>query len=218
MSGEFVTFPLRSGELLSLPEAGVRVWGLGGEPLGLEPGSTYWVMITGGPVRCAFGADRFTLGAACYLVAAETGVLEGGIGMVIQLAGYRGLRQVGGPLEPTGRLRYVDGCSDTLLVCPPRFGEPCLNHLHLPADTDQSFHTHDSLRLGLIARGAGECRTAAGATPLSPGLGWWIPAGLRHAFRTAQSSLDVFAWHPDSDFGPTDGNHPMINRTRLSQA
>jgi hypothetical protein len=25
--------------------------------------------------------------------------------------------------------------------------------------------------------------------------------------------MDVIAFHPDSDFGPEDENHPMINRT-----
>ena len=25
--------------------------------------------------------------------------------------------------------------------------------------------------------------------------------------------MDVIAFHPDSDFGPTDIEHPMINRT-----
>ncbi|MSQ82944.1 MAG: hypothetical protein EXR77_08510 [Myxococcales bacterium] len=29
-------------------------------------------------------------------------------------------------------------------------------------------------------------------------------------------TLDVLAWHPDSDFGPTDQTHPMVNRTLLS--
>ena len=38
---------------------------------------------------------------------------------------------------------------------------------------------------------------------------------LRHSFATDTSALDVFAWRPDSDFGPTDAVHPMINRTRL---
>jgi len=69
------------------------------------------------------------------------------------------VRQFGGPLEATGRLRYVDGCSDTLLVCPPRLGEPCLNHLHIPPHTQQSEHFHPSLRIGVIARGAGVCHT-----------------------------------------------------------
>jgi hypothetical protein len=30
---------------------------------------------------------------------------------------------------------------------------------------------------------------------------------------TEDSHLDVIAYHPDTDFGPTDDNHPMINRT-----
>jgi hypothetical protein len=25
--------------------------------------------------------------------------------------------------------------------------------------------------------------------------------------------MDVIAWHPDSDFGPEDDDHPMVNRT-----
>jgi hypothetical protein len=25
--------------------------------------------------------------------------------------------------------------------------------------------------------------------------------------------MDVIAFHPDSDWGPTDGIHPMLNRT-----
>jgi hypothetical protein len=31
----------------------------------------------------------------------------------------------------------------------------------------------------------------------------------------SKSSLDVIAFHPDSDWGPTDGTHPMLNRTYL---
>ena len=59
------------------------------------------------------------------------------------------------------------------------------------------------------------CVTDERVVALRPGMGWFIPANLRHAFRTGPSSLDVIAWHPDSDFGPTDEDHPMINRTIL---
>ena len=34
-----------------------------------------------------------------------------------------------------------------------------------------------------------------------------------HCFRTEDSGMCVIAYHPDSDFGPTDDEHPMINRT-----
>src|SRR5262249_51232703 len=93
---------------------------------------------------------------------------------------------------------------------------PCLNHLHIPPHTAQSAHTHPSERIGVILRGSGECRTGSGAVyPLASGMGWRIPTGSVHSFFTTDDSLDVIAWHPDSDFGPTDENHPMINRTIL---
>lgn len=159
------------------------------------------------------GEDTVSLAAGSWFVAPGQTRVRGGRGVAIRVPDYLGMRQTGGPIEAVGRLRYIDGCTDTLLVCPPRLGEPCLNHLHVPPGTDQSFHVHPSARVGTIVRGAGRCLTDAGARDLSPGLGWIIPTGTRHAFRTTSSSLDVLAWHPDSDFGPTDENHPMLNRT-----
>lgn len=160
--------------------------------------------------------DRFDLRPGSWFVAPEGAVVSGGRGLAIITPGYRGLRQLGGPLEAMGRLRYIDGCTDTLLVSPPRLGDPCLNHLHIPADTRQSTHTHPSVRVGIIARGRGDCLTDAGRHPLEAGLGWIIGTGTRHAFHTTDASLDVMAWHPDTDVGPTDENHPMLNRTWLS--
>ncbi len=49
--------------------------------------------------------------------------------------------------------------------------------------------------------------------PLRPGMGWRIPTGCLHSFFTEAESLDVIAWRPDSDFGPTDDSHPMVSRT-----
>jgi hypothetical protein len=40
-----------------------------------------------------------------------------------------------------------------------------------------------------------------------------IPALGEHAFATSDDELTVIAYHPDSDFGPEDEDHPMINRT-----
>ena len=67
--------------------------------------------------------------------------------------------------------------------------------------------------LRLIARGAGWCVTPRGRYRIEAGLAWHIPAGVVHAFHTDEDALDVLAWHPDSDFGPRDEDHPMINRT-----
>lgn len=121
---------------------------------------------------------------------------------------------LGGPIEREGRLRYIDGCTDSLLIAPWRLGEPCLNHLHFPPGTDQTQHTHPSDRLGVVIRGSGWCVTPVAEYPLEAGMLWRIPAGGLHKFRTPDDSgMDVLAFHPDSDFGPTDRCHPMLNRT-----
>ena len=79
----------------------------------------------------------------------------------------------------------------------------------------QTGHTHPSERIGVIMAGRGRCRTPEATFDLQPGMGWRIPTGCLHAFSTESESLDVVAWHPDSDFGPTDEDHPMINRTDI---
>jgi quercetin dioxygenase-like cupin family protein len=83
----------------------------------------------------------------------------------------------------------------------------------LPAGTEQTRHTHPSDRIGIILRGRGICRTPEGETVLTGGMFWHIPAEHPHSFHTAVEDLDVLAWHPDSDFGPSHDAHPMVNRT-----
>lgn len=210
----FTPLAIRSGLLLDLGD--IQVWGWMEKPLTLPPGATAFGMVTTGQTQLRDAETRvFDLNAGMFFVLPDGGVARGGSGLVIVWAGYRGLRQIGGPLEATGRLRYIDGCSDTLLVCPPRLGDPCLNHLHIPPRTDQTPHTHPSMRIGVILRGTGECRTPDGSYPLEPGMGWYIPTGCLHSFFTQDEALDVIAWHPDSDFGPRDDDHPMINRTQI---
>ena len=147
---------------------------------------------------------------------------------------HAALFAVGGPIfndessdEGVGRLPYIDGCSDTLLVAPVVKGAPCLNHLHFPPNIEQTQHTHPSGRAGVVLRGRGRCvvelQGESGVerivTPLEPGTAFVIPAHLTHAFETTAApgeddeTLDVFAFHPDSDFGPAPSDHPMVNRT-----
>lgn len=213
----FVPLAIRPGLLLDLDP--IQIWGWTGTPLNLPAETTAYGMVTVGQTQLADAeTGPFTLRAGMFFVLPDGGEVRGGGGLAITLTGYRGLRHIGGPLETAGRLRYIDGCSDTLLICPPRVGDPCLNHLHIPPRTDQTPHTHPSIRIGVILRGTGECRTPDGIYPLSPGMGWYIPTGCLHSFFTEADSLDVIAWHPDSDFGPRDDDHPMINRTVIPAA
>lgn len=142
---------------------------------------------------------------------------------------FRAQTLFGGRIEPQGRLKYIDGCTDSLLIPPVKLGNPCLNHLHFPPNIDQTPHTHPSHRIGIVAQGHGECITPFGNLPLTEGMifiikeydGGSYSKGLdgkmyengTHSFKTTTSSMDVIAFHPDSDFGPTDTEHPMINRT-----
>ncbi len=210
----FTPLAIQPGLLLDL--GAIQVWGWTEEPVTLPHGATAYGMVTIGHTRLRDDATGpFELKAGMFFTLPDGGAVQGGGGLAITLTGYRALRHIGGPLEATGRLRYIDGCSDTLLIGPLRCGEPCLNHLHIPPGTDQTPHTHPSARIGVILRGSGECRTPNGAYPLQPGMGWYIPTGCLHSFYTQGEALDVIAWHPDSDFGPRDDDHPMINRTLI---
>jgi quercetin dioxygenase-like cupin family protein len=142
-----------------------------------------------------------------------------GGGVLISHYGQQGHRFMQGAVDLAGpgHVKYIDNCTDSLLVCPPRLGDPCLNALYFPPGVDQTYHTHPSLRAGMVIAGEGEaCFGAEGAEqtlPLKTGDVFYLPTGERHRFRTLESPMTILAFHPDSDFGPTDENHPMINRT-----
>jgi hypothetical protein len=67
--------------------------------------------------------------------------------------------------------------------------------------------------MGVVVQGEGCCRSAGDSVLLSPGIAWAIRANGLHSFHTSTSDLTIVAYHPDSDFGPTDSDHPMLNRT-----
>lgn len=140
-----------------------------------------------------------------------------GKGMMNAVFEYRGFNLYGGPIEEKGKLSYIDGCTDTLLIPPVRLGDPCFNHLHFPKNTTQTPHTHPSIRTGVIYRGSGECVLEGDKRiPLSPGKVFIIKPDVVHSFNTLEDCMDVIAFHPDSDVGMTDSNHPMINRTIIN--
>ena len=134
--------------------------------------------------------------------------------VLIRRVGFLGMTTFG-TIEAKGRLAYIDGCSDSLLVYPPRLGDPVLNHLHFPASVDQTMHAHPSIRLGVVARGEGAARGPNWERPLMKGDVFLLEPHEAHSFRTTTSTMDVIAYHPDSDWGPTDAAHPMRNRTYL---
>jgi hypothetical protein len=119
--------------------------------------------------------------------------------------------------EQNGRLQYIDGCEDTVLIAPPYKGDPCLNMLYLKSGITQTEHTHPSVRIGIVQYGSGFAHWYENGvpikTPLNQGDVWVIEKDEKHFFTTQEQELVIMAYHPDSDFGNTDEVHPMINRT-----
>lgn len=131
--------------------------------------------------------------------------------------GFKGLNLIGGPIEEKGRLAYIDGCSDTILVPPPRLGDPSLNQLYFPPNIEQTYHTHPSIRLGCVVAGAGFASLKEGELPLNTGDLFCLEEHEQHRFRTEGNSMTIVVYHPDGDWGPTDHNHIMLNRTYLTK-
>ncbi len=217
----FVPYPLDHGLLadLSLDEFPTQLCGFTRKvhTLDLCTNGSHFGYVHEGQVilHCASGV--FTLRAGMYFSLPGSGTLFGeGQGIVITRLGYQGMFSIGGPIESTGRLLYIDGCRDSLLIPPVMKGDPCLNALYFPPGINQTPHTHPSMRIGMIVSGRGVCVTADEVIPLMPGQMFVIPAGGLHSFRTEDSPMVVVAYHPDSDCGPTDESHPMVNRTWIN--
>ena len=188
----------------------------GDEPLAPRQKGALFGFVAAGELIVNDGKICWRVGRGEWFATRSLATLQGSddaVGFVAQRLGFCGLYARGGPLEERGRLRYIDGCSDTLLCGPPVAGDPCLNLLHFPPATDQTMHTHPSARVGMVVSGSGLCRTETGELALMPGQVFALRPYAQHAFATTEQVLNVIAWHPDSDWGPTHEAHPMLNRT-----
>lgn len=146
-------------------------------------------------------------------------VCEDKLFLVVRL-GYMVPNQIGW-VEKKGRLSYIDGCSDSLLVYPSRLGDSSLNLLYFPPGINQTFHRHPSIRLGCVIGGQGFSSHGEfdneEESVLSAGLAFCLNEQERHRFRTESEPMTIVAFHPDGDWGPTDHNHTMLNRTYLDE-
>jgi quercetin dioxygenase-like cupin family protein len=212
----FTPYPLAHGLLADLRDDAypTRLWGLSDQPLELPAGATHFGYVHDGTLTLEHASGEFKLRAGMYFSAPGQATVRGnGRGIAISRLDYAGFFQIGGPVEQRGRLKYIDGCTDSLLIPPVMMGDACFNLLYFPPGVDQTQHTHPSMRVGMVIRGEGECFTPHGTIALIPGRVFIIHAEGPHGFRTRGSDMAVVAYHPDSDFGPTHETHPMINRT-----
>ena len=139
--------------------------------------------------------------------------------MLICRLGYK-CQDTFGWIENQGRLSYIDGCTDSLLIYPPRKGDPSMNLLYFPPGIEQTRHLHPSIRLGCVIRGHGYSDLwqdgEIKSNELNVGDHFCLSENELHRFRTlGNESMTVIAWHPDGDWGPTDQDHIMLNRTYI---
>ncbi len=186
----------------------------------LTMGATHFGFVLEGECEVVLKERKVLVPEGHYFSIAEPATIEGnGKCEVVSRLDYLGMTFFGGRLESWGRLKYIDGCTDTVLIHPDVQGAPCYNALYFPPSTEQTQHVHPSIRCGLVVSGEGICKTPNGQFPLTKGKIFFLPPETYHSFHTnsndtgEKSSLTVIAFHPDSDFGPTDENHPMLNRT-----
>lgn len=179
--------------------------------------NVFGIVLSGKAVLRRPGLPDLAIGEKMYFSVPGAFEIEGPAKIALMIRdGYRGLFTVGGPVEDEGRLCYIDDCSVTQLVPPPRQGDPTLQFLCFPAGVNQQKHIHPTLRFGLVLAGQGECVLSETETiALQEGDVFFIAERIRHGFRTARDTMSVIAFHPDSDAGPTDQSHPMLSRTYL---
>lgn len=218
----FIQLEIKNDKLLDLSNnefpTNVYAWNNGN--LNLENNtSTYFGFVESGSIDLFVGEKLFTIYEKMYFSINQAFKLfsnNESKGFIVERANYKGFFTMGGEIEAEGRYKYIDGCSDSLLIAPVLKGDPCLNLLHFPPNTTQTPHTHPSVRIGMIVSGSGQCILENEIIQLEVGKIFFINSNLLHSFNTQENNMNIVVYHPDSDFGPTDNNHPMINKTIIN--
>ena len=217
MSKHFETHAWVNGKIADCdPQFPTDMHGLDGGILTVtDPQGAWFGYVQEGPTFMLMDGRIFTLQAGDYFATSRPFTLTHGRAILIRRLGADTPFVLGNDTQHQGgRLKYIDGCTDTLLIAPWKLGQPCLNLLFFPEGIDQTQHTHPSDRLGVVAAGQGRCVTPDATYELRPGMIWRIPAEGLHKFQTDPGhTMTVIAYHPDSDFGPQDEFHPMLSRT-----
>lgn len=192
----------------------LRTWQ--GESLALpETGTHFGYVYQGEADLVRTGSAPYRLHGGMYFCLPGGGRIDGtsSAGLVITRLDYHGMFSLGGPVEPTGRLAYIDGGTNSLLIPPLMLGDPCLNAMYFPPDIDQTMHTHPSYRIGVIIAGKAEFATPQSVMPVATGHVFLIPAHSPHKFRTHSDQLIAVMFHPDSGTGYSHRDNPMLQRT-----
>ncbi|MEM8502866.1 MAG: cupin domain-containing protein [Cyanobacteria bacterium P01_D01_bin.1] len=209
----FIDSPIKEDRLIQ-----VRLWQ--NETLTLPAKGTHFGFVWKGTAQLkrASLSVLFPLPAGMYFSASEAVTIGGQntVGIVVSQLKHASQFMIGGPIKSVGRFPYIDGGTTSLLVAPMAAGDPCLHALYMPPNVDQTMHSHPSDRTGIIINGSGQCCDEHTCHSLTPGTLFHISANHQHRFVTGSQGLDLVVFHPDSDVGFSDRNHPMLRRTLVN--
>ena len=120
-SPDFMAFDWTTGHVAECdPNFPTALYAWDGEALELDLDAAFFGFVQEGEAVLACAAGTFTLKAGMYFSANEAVRVSGGRGIVIARLGHRSFFTLGGPVEAKGRLKYIDGCTDSLLIAPCR--------------------------------------------------------------------------------------------------
>jgi len=177
--------------------------------------SSSYVVVTDGEFSIHYQEMDFPIRKGfCAQIPGNFSILGKGKVVISTILNYKGIFTIFGSIEEKGRIKYIDGCSSTVLINPLRKGDPCLNFLYVPPGISQTYHQHPSLRVGVVLSGEGTCQVDEGNFPMLEGTVFCLPEQKMHSFRSScETSLRIAIYHPDSIVGPTDDCHTMLNNT-----
>src|SRR5687767_10081485 len=122
---EFSVHPIACGSIRELPHPTwpCELWSWRPGPWQPPVEGTHYGAVFSGRIAVRCRSGEFEIGAGMvFCVPGELGLR--GEGEVFGLTHFRskGFFQIAGPIEAHGRLRYIDGCTDSLLIAPQRRG------------------------------------------------------------------------------------------------
>jgi len=183
-----------------------------------DVGTHFGYVFTGTPQLIRAEGLVYPLVPGMYFSLSKSGTISGknASGFVITQLDFARTFTLGGPIEHPGEFAYIDGGRSDILLPPIQRGDPGLHALYFPPGVDQTMHDHPSDRIGLVLAGSGSCLSEEREYKFSPGVVMRIPQGIKHKFMTDERGLSLVMFHPDSNIGFSNTNHPMLVQTYVN--
>ncbi|XKT74999.1 MAG: cupin domain-containing protein [Patescibacteria group bacterium UBA2103] len=175
-----------------------------------EEGSLFFY--TFAPTICIIDKNKINLERGSAGVLSESSVHLKGTFLLLRNLRQKFPSQIHPTLPQEGKLAYINEGRDTILIHPYKQGVACLNIMYFPPGVIQEEHTHPSFRVGIVVDGEGLCVVRGKKIPIMKDSIIYMDKETPHNFYS-KTNLTVITYHPDSNFGPTDHIHPMINKT-----